>query len=76
MKYLSISTSTLGKLRKYLSKVQVLSNLYLSVYLSISTHVLGPMSGTSYAELSVVDVGPSLARCLVINSHFPLASFY
>ena len=30
-KYLSISTSTLGKLRKYLSKVQVLSNLYLSV---------------------------------------------
>ena len=40
-KYLSISTSTLGKLRKYLSKVQVLSNLYLS----ISTHVLGPMSG-------------------------------
>ena len=40
VKYLSISTSTLGKLRKYLSKVQVLSNLYLS----ISTHVLGPMS--------------------------------
>ena len=39
-KYLSISTSTLGKLRKYLSKVQVLSNLYIS----ISTHVLGPMS--------------------------------
>ena len=31
VKYLSISTSTLGKLRKYLSKVQVLSNLYLSV---------------------------------------------
>ena len=30
-KYLSISTSTLGNLRKYLSKVQVLSNLYLSV---------------------------------------------
>ena len=30
-KYLSISTSTLGELRKYLSKVQVLSNLYLSV---------------------------------------------
>ena len=30
-KYLSISTSTLGKSRKYLSKVQVLSNLYLSV---------------------------------------------
>ena len=31
VKYLSISTSTLGNLRKYLSKVQVLSNLYLSV---------------------------------------------
>ena len=30
-KYLSISTSTLGKLTKYLSKVQVLSNLCLSV---------------------------------------------
>ena len=30
-KYLSVSTSTLGKSRKYLSKVQVLSNLYLSV---------------------------------------------
>ena len=42
VKYLSISTSTLGKSRKYLSKVQVLSN----VYLSIRTHVLGPMSGT------------------------------
>ena len=40
VKYLSISTSTLGKLRKHLSKVQVFSNLYLS----ISTHVLGPMS--------------------------------
>ena len=50
MKYLSISTSTLGKLRKYLSKVQVLSSLYL-VYLSISTHVLGPMSAHNDAKV-------------------------
>ena len=55
-KYLSISTSTLGNLRKYLSKVQVLSNLYLS----ISTHVLGPMSG--------VCVSVCLSLCLSVMS--------
>ena len=39
------STSTPAEIKKYLSKVQVLWNVYLKV-LNTSTHVLGPMSGS------------------------------
>ena len=54
-KYLSISTSTLGKLRKYLSKVQVLSNLYLSV-LKYKYSCTWPHVCLFVAELSTGDL--------------------
>ena len=67
-KYLSISTSTLGKLRKYLSKVQVLSNLYLSV-LKYKYSCTWPHVWCTVLCMSVVSHTKILNRTHVKSNH-------